>query len=39
MPDNSIDIKGGNNQILPNAEKAVQKFSYQAGSSTLGRAR
>ncbi len=28
MPDNSIDIKGGNNQILPNAEKAVQNIYY-----------
>lgn len=26
MPDNTIDIKGGNNQILPNAEKANQYF-------------
>ena len=28
MPDNTIDIKGGNNQILPNAEKAVQNIYY-----------
>ncbi len=26
MPDNTIDIKGGSNQILPNAEKANQYF-------------
>ena len=28
MPDNTIDIKGGNNQILPNAEKTVQNIYY-----------
>ena len=28
MTDNTIDIKGGNNQILPNAEKSVQNIYY-----------
>ena len=28
MPDNTIDIKGGSNQILPNAEKSVQNIYY-----------
>ena len=26
MPDNTIDIKGGNNQILPNAQEGKQYF-------------
>lgn len=28
MSDNTIDVKGGNNQILPNADKAVQNIYY-----------
>ena len=28
MADNTIDIKGGNNQVLPNADKAVQNIYY-----------
>ena len=35
MSDNTIDIKGGNNQILPNADKAVQNIYY--GDSAIKR--
>ena len=33
MPDNTIDIKGGNNQIVPNATEATTHIHYY-GSNT-----
>ena len=35
MPDNTIDIKGGNNQILPNADKTVQNIYYSYSAIKL----